>query len=368
MPAAQPSVPIPVLHRSLVRVEHELQVARLELYVEHALQLVSREFTRSPKGFRRCVPPACRGGGENALDSIPKPQRQRSRDDDELIQRLQRRMREDGARERGKDHVAAALALARADPAIAPTRDDPWWNDYPDVARGSRYIVSKTYKADVQRLLPSLLQPPSTAAATPPPSLRSLPLALASPLALQTTPQSVRAPSPPLAAAMRPAALAATTHREVHGSSTVTDRRPRPRLEVRAASAGSFLVTGEGTYDFRDVLGRERGVWDRHAGAWVLAGTDLVSIAARLRSAGAHVTVFSGGADHASLRTRLNAVGVHMVFREEPPSPEELLHMEIDSMYEHGSLARYERGRPDGSTRCAALLVSTRRTTACSPP
>ena len=133
----------------------------------------------------------CRGGGDNALDALLEPRRQRSRDDDALIERLRHRMRAEGARERGKAHVAAALALARADPAPVPTRDDPWWNDYPEVGRGSRYLVGTTYKADVQRLLPSLLHPPAPprpTAATPPPALPSPPLAPPPMPALATAP------------------------------------------------------------------------------------------------------------------------------------------------------------------------------------
>ena len=156
------------------RVARELYGEYIELashYVEHALQVVHRDLVR-------LLP--CRGGGDNALDALPEPRRQRSRDDDALIERLRHRMRAEGARERGKAHVAAALALARADPAPVPTRDDPWWNDYPEVGRGSRYLVGTTYKADVQRLLPSLLHPPAPprpTAATPPPAQPSPPLA-----------------------------------------------------------------------------------------------------------------------------------------------------------------------------------------------
>ena len=75
------------------------------------------ELLRALSGLRLV---ALRGGGKDA----PDPQRQRSRDDDTLVQSLKPRIRTKGARAPKDVYVKAALALAREHESFEP--DDAW--------------------------------------------------------------------------------------------------------------------------------------------------------------------------------------------------------------------------------------------------
>ena len=91
-----------------------------------------------PMGMPPCA-------GEDHEPEVPAVQRQRSRDDEALIDTLQRRFQaESRKRQIGYGHVAAALELAR-DPAPKPKRDGAWWKSFHVPEGGARTRIANDY-------------------------------------------------------------------------------------------------------------------------------------------------------------------------------------------------------------------------------
>lgn len=217
------------LMHNMAGIERELQQLQLHLEllrVERALH-VAYELAAQPRSLPL---QALRGGGSDVIDggsnAIEACTTTNTLDDNALIEWLRQEMlvkdatrARGGSRKRGKAHVAAALALAR-DSTLAPTRDDSWWEGHPGVPRGSRHIVSTTYKADVQALLP----------AVPPPAL----------VVSTTMPVLQHVLSPPLVHAA--------------GRATEDETPSAARSAARAASALSLSPEEEAVHDDIDTL------------------------------------------------------------------------------------------------------------------
>ena len=116
------------------------------------------ELLRALSGLRLV---ALRGGGKDALDA-PDPQRQRSRDDDTLVQSLKPRIRTKGARAPKDVYVKAALALAREHESFEP--DDAWWR-----ANGVDPGCARTNVKDYSQRVRKILDEQATATDVPPP-------------------------------------------------------------------------------------------------------------------------------------------------------------------------------------------------------
>ena len=82
------------------------------------------------------TPPAALA--ECSTPTLPSIQRQRSRDDDALIDALRRRFQDESGKQHiGRGHIAAALEFAR-DPAPKPRRTVAWWESFDVPPGGAR--------------------------------------------------------------------------------------------------------------------------------------------------------------------------------------------------------------------------------------
>ena len=118
------------------------------LLVEHELRSAKRALLQLK--LRQPQLPVLRGGGDNALDAArPALQRQHPLNEDNLVKSLQRRIRERGARAPKRDHVKAALVLARYHPPSF-TPDEAWWSAF-GVRDGCTRMNVKDYKQRIIR-------------------------------------------------------------------------------------------------------------------------------------------------------------------------------------------------------------------------